>query len=199
MAFLIKRYRDITMKPDNPEGIIIRVATPDDQQYAVLISDETESSAIKRGSGIAKRPPEYICQKMLEGKAVIAITEDGKWVGFSYIEIWAKGEFVSNSGLIVHPDYRGMGVASGIKQQIFNLARKKYPTAQIFSITTGLAIMKMNAALGFDTVTFNEITHDEQFWKGCRSCVNFSILESKQYKNCLCTAMLFTPQKELLV
>ncbi len=152
-----------------------------------------EASAIIRGSGISKRSPESIIKKMEEGKAVIAITKDNRWVGFSYIEVWANGEFVSNSGLIVSPVFRGEGVARLIKDEIFELSKEMYPEAKIFSITTGLAIMKMNARLGFETVTFNEIVHDEKFWDGCKSCVNYLILEGKHCKNCLCTAMLYTP------
>lgn len=174
------------------ERIIVHVANTDDEKYAKMITDEMESSAQQRGSGISKRSPESIIQKMREGKAVIAVTGNGTWVGFSYIEIWSNGEFVSNSGLIVSPAFRNQGVAKEIKNRIFLLSREKYPEAKIFSITTGLAIMKMNAELGFETVTFNEITHEKKFWQGCRSCVNYNILESKCCKNCLCTAMLYT-------
>ncbi|MBO9634733.1 MAG: N-acetyltransferase [Chitinophagaceae bacterium] len=177
----------------DPEGVIVRIAGQQDEQYAEAISAETERSAIERGSGISQRPASCIIQKMREGKAVIAISETGEWAGFSYIEVWSNGEFVSNSGLIVSPAFRGSGVAAGIKALIFELGRQLYPDARIFSITTGLAIMKMNARLGFEPVTFNEITRDAAFWEGCRSCVNFNILESKKCKNCLCTAMLYTP------
>jgi hypothetical protein len=41
-----------------------------------------ENSAKARGTGIAKRSPDYIEKKINEGKAVIAVTEDGAWVGF---------------------------------------------------------------------------------------------------------------------
>lgn len=176
----------------DPEGVIIRIAGATDEQYAEAISAETKRSAIERGSGISERPASVIIQKMREGKAIIAVTGNGEWAGFSYIEVWSKSEFVSNSGLIVSPAFRRGGVAAAIKEKIFELSRRKYPEAKIFS-TTGLAIMKMNARLGFEPVTFNEITHEEKFWEGCRSCVNFDILKGKQYKNCLCTAMLFTP------
>lgn len=177
-----------------PEGeIIIRIATEDDAHYANAITTEMEASAKVRGTGIAKRSPESIIQKMKEGKAVIAVTKEARWVGFSYIEIWSNGEFVSNSGLIVDPEFRGQGVARAIKEEVFRLSRKKYPNAKIFSITTGLAIMKMNASLGFETVTYNELTKDTAFWQGCKSCVNYQILQRKCCGNCLCTAMLFTP------
>lgn len=179
------------------KDIIVRLATGADGVFAELIVAEMEASAIIRGSGISKRSPANIVTKMLEGKAIIAVTKNNDWVGFSYIEVWANGEFVSNSGLIVSPAYRGFGVARIIKQHIFELSKLLYPQAKIFSITTGLAIMKMNARLGFDTVTFNEITKETAFWEGCKSCVNYSILEGKQHKICLCTAMLYVPKKRL--
>jgi hypothetical protein len=175
------------------EDIIVRRAVEEDGRFAKIIVAEMEASAIIRGSGIAKRSPGSIIQKIKEGKAVIAVTNNNTWAGFSYIEIWANGEFVSNSGLIVAPAYRGFGVARAIKEKIFTLSREMYPQSKIFSITTGLAIMKMNASLGFETVTFNEITHEKKFWQGCKSCVNYNILEGKHYKNCLCTSMLYTP------
>jgi GNAT superfamily N-acetyltransferase len=180
------------MKSDT---IVVRAADAADAKYAKQISEETERSAIARGSGISKRPPSVIIRKMLEGKAVIAVTNDGRWAGFSYIETWSNEEFVSNSGLIVCPDHRNKGVAARIKKEIFRLCRNNYPNASIFSITTGLAIMKMNERLGFKAVTFNEITHEASFWKGCKSCVNYNILKGKQFKNCLCTAMCYSRKK----
>ena len=66
---------------DNQQ-IIVRVANPDDKKYSTIITDEMESSAKARGTGIAKRSPEYIDLKIDEGKAVIALTTEGRWVGF---------------------------------------------------------------------------------------------------------------------
>jgi len=175
------------------DNIIIRVATPDDSHYSKIITDEMEASAMARGTGIAKRSPEYIEQKMQEGKAVIAVMPDGTWVGFCYIEAWGHGEFVANSGLIVAPDFRKSGIAKDIKKRIFDLSREKYPTAKIFGLTTGLAVMKINSDLGYEPVTYSELTNDEEFWAGCKSCVNYDILMSKERKNCMCTAMLFDP------
>lgn len=175
------------------QNIIIRVATPEDKKYAKTITDEMESSAMARGTGIAKRSPEYVAQKIDEGKAVIAVTPDGTWVGFCYIETW-EGEYVANSGLIVAPEFRKGGVAKAIKQKIFQLSREKYPEAKIFGLTTGLAVMKINSELGYEPVTYSELTQDEKFWAGCKSCVNYDILMSKERKNCLCTAMLFDPK-----
>ncbi|RYF69334.1 MAG: hypothetical protein EOO39_17765 [Cytophagaceae bacterium] len=106
-----------------PIHFITRIARESDQRYASEISEETERSAVARGSGISKRSPATIIEKMLAGRAVIAVSKDGKWAGFSYIDSWAKGEFVSNSGLIVAPEFRKAGVAKAIKQKIFRLKR----------------------------------------------------------------------------
>jgi hypothetical protein len=175
-------------------NIIVRVAIPSDVIYASTITDEMASSAQARGTGIAKRSPEYISQKITEGKAVIAVTKEGKWVGFCYIEAWGHEKFVANSGLIVAPEFRKSGIAKNIKGRIFQLSRKKYPDAKIFGLTTGLAVMKINSDLGYEPVTYSELTDDENFWAGCKSCVNYDILMSKNRKNCLCTAMLYDPK-----
>ena len=175
-------------------NIIIRVANSGDIHYAKIITDEMEASAKARGTGIAKRTPEYVSKKMVEGKAVIAHTPDGTWVGFCYIETWGHGEYVANSGLIVAPEFRKSGVAKAIKKRIFDLSREKYPDAKIFGLTTGLAVMKINSELGYEPVTYSELTQDEAFWSGCKSCVNYETLMSKDRKNCFCTAMLYDPK-----
>lgn len=153
-----------------------------------------EASAAARGTGIAKRSPEYIELKIDEGKAVIALSDKNEWVGFCYIETWGHGEYVANSGLIVAPAFRKSGVAKAIKQKIFELSRTKYPEAKLFGLTTGLAVMKINSDLGYEPVTYSELTQDEAFWAGCKSCVNYEILMSKDRKNCMCTAMLYDPK-----
>lgn len=174
------------------QNITVRVANSGDVHYAETITTEMEASAKARGTGIAKRSPEYIANKMDEGKAVIAHLKDGTWVGFCYIETW-EGEYVANSGLIVAPEFRKSGVAKQIKKRIFDLSREKYPNAKIFGLTTGLAVMKINSELGYEPVTYSELTQDEKFWAGCKSCVNYDILMSKDRKNCMCTAMLYDP------
>ncbi len=186
-------FLQILLKLEN-HNIVIRVAVPADKVYATTITDEMASSAVARGTGIAKRTPEYIEQKIDEGKAVIAITDLNEWVGFCYIETWSHGEYVANSGLIVAPAFRKSGVAKAIKKRIFELSRKIYPEAKIFGLTTGLAVMKINSDLGYEPVTYSELTQDEAFWAGCKSCVNYDILMSKERKNCMCTAMLYDPK-----
>ena len=172
---------------------IIQVATSNDMQYAQQICEEMATSATARGTGIAKRSPEYLSEKILEGKAVIALTKNKEWAGFCYIETWGHGQYVANSGLIVSPLFRKSGLAKKIKEKIFELSRTTHPNAKIFGLTTGLAVMKINSDLGYEPVTYSELTDDDDFWKGCKSCVNYEILISKERKNCLCTAMLYDP------
>jgi len=172
----------------------IIIANESHQDFAQIIVDEMESSAKARGTGIAKRSPDYIKDKMREGKAVIAFTQDGVWAGFCYIETWSHGEYVANSGLIVSPVFRKSGLAKQIKRKIFELSRKTYPESKIFGLTTGLAVMKINSELGYEPVTYSELTQDDAFWAGCKSCVNYEILMSKERKNCMCTAMLYDPR-----
>ncbi len=174
---------------------VVIPATEKHTQYAQEICDEMAESAKARGTGIAKRSPEYVATKMLEGKAVIALHKDGSWAGFCYIETW-DGSFVANSGLIVSPKYRKAGLAKAIKRRVFDLSREMYPEAKIFGLTTGLAVMKINSELGYEPVTYSELTKDENFWKGCQSCVNYDILTMKERKNCLCTAMLWDPEEK---
>jgi len=184
------------VSPQIDTDFIIQVATIDHFHYAQIIVDEMEASAKLRGTGIAKRSPDYIKEKMLEGKAVIALSHEQVWAGFCYIETWGHGEYVANSGLIVSPHFRQSGLAKRIKEKVFELSRKKYPEAKIFGLTTGLAVMKINSELGYKPVTYSELTDDNAFWQGCRSCVNFEILTMKDRKNCLCTAMLYDPAEE---
>lgn len=180
---------------------VVKVVVADWQltSYSQIICDEMEASAKARGTGIAKRSSDYITNKMLEGKAVVAFTDSGVWAGFCYIETWSHGNYVANSGLIVAPEFRKSGLAREIKKKIFELSRTKYPDAKIFGLTTGLAVMKINSELGYEPVTYSELTQDDAFWKGCQSCVNFEILKSKERKNCMCTAMLFDPEENLPV
>lgn len=178
--------------PEPVPVFTVRVAGPEDHSYAEEICVEMEEAARIRGTGIAKRSPDYIKHKMDEGKAIIAL--DGTdFVGFCYIETWEHGRYVANSGLIVVPTYRKYGLARRIKRRAFNLSREKYPDSKLFGITTSLAVMKINADLGYRPVTFSELTQDDVFWKGCQSCRNFDILTRTNKQHCLCTGMLFDP------
>lgn len=173
----------------------IVVANTSHFKYAQIICDTIADSAKVRGTGIARRTPEYIKKKLENGNAVIALDKD-TFAGFCYIEVWGHEKYVANSGLIVHPDYRSIGLAKKIKASIFELSQKKFPGAKIFGITTGLPVMKINYELGYKPVTFSELTDDPEFWKGCQTCKNFDVLTRTEQKMCLCTGMLYDPSKK---
>lgn len=178
--------------------IIIRKANAEDFHHAATITAEMEVWAKARKTGISKRSPESIKEKMQEDKAIIAVTAWGEWAGFIYMDVWDNGRFVSHSGLIVAPQWRRLGIATAMKEKLFGLTRLKYPNAKIFGITTTLATMKINSKLGMQPVTFSEIVHEEIFWDKCKSCVHYNDLKNAEFKNCFCTAMLFDPQTEAL-
>lgn len=169
--------------------ISILVTRPEHEVYAETICAMYSESAKARGTGIAERKPEYVRQRILNGNAVIALHGE-TLAGFCYIEVWSHDKYVANSGLIVSPDFRRLGLARAIKERIFELSRTKYPDARIFGITTSLPVMRINSDLGYKPVTFSELTQDEAFWNGCRSCPNFDILQRNDRRMCLCTAML---------
>ena len=138
--------------------IEVLYATNEHTKYAELVCQLIYESALKRGTGIAKRSPEYIEQKMNDGKAV------------------------------------GHGLAGRIKEKTFELARRRFPKAKIFSITTSLPVMKLNTRMGYKPVTFSELTDDEEFWKGCEGCCNYDVLQRNNRVRCICTGMLFDPE-----
>ncbi len=179
--------------------VIVRSATIHDLHFASAIIEEIASSAKARGSGIARRTEAYIHEKMLEGKAVIAVTPANEWVGFIYMDIWDKGNYISHCGLIVAPPFRRLGVATRLKEKIFELSRTRFPGAKIFGITTTLATMRINSKLGLQPVTFSEIVQEEEFWNKCKSCVHYADLHNAGFKNCFCTAMMFDPRYNDLV
>ena len=178
------------------EEIEVVVADSTHEKYVDTILETIAEAAKVRGTGIAKRTPEYLITKMREAKAVIALKGD-KFAGFSYIETWGNKHYVTTSGLIVHPDFRGQGVAWRIKELTFTLARTRWPHAKIFSLTSGAAVMTMNTRLGYQPVTFADLTDDEAFWRGCEGCVNVDILKRTDRKYCICTAMLYDPEEHL--
>ena len=178
------------------KDIQVMVADESHVKYVDTILQTIADAAKVRGTGIAKRSPEYVATKMREAKAVIAL-EGERFAGFSYIETWGNKHYVTTSGLIVHPDYRGLGLAKRIKNLTFTLARVRWPHAKIFSLTSGSAVMTMNTQLGYHPVTFNHLTDDEAFWRGCQGCINHDVLERTGRKFCICTAMLFDPDEHL--
>ncbi|WP_302214673.1 GNAT family N-acetyltransferase [uncultured Prevotella sp.] len=180
----------------NKEDITVMVADASHEKYVDTILDTIEKAAKVRGTGIAKRTHEYVATKMKEAKAVIALYGDD-FVGFSYIETWGNKQYVTTSGLIVDPKFRGLGVAKRIKDLTFTLARTRWPHAKIFSLTSGAAVMAMNTQLGYHPVTFADLTDDEAFWRGCEGCINVDVLKRTGRKYCICTGMLYDPEEHL--
>lgn len=174
------------------KSVVIRVASESDAIFAIRICDEMEASAKARGTGIAKRSPLYLAEKMRKAQAYIALI-DGDVAGFCYTETWSDGAYIANSGLIIFPAFRLSGLARDLKNFAFQESRKAHPHAKFFGLTTSLAVMTINSELGYRPVTFSELTKDEEFWSSCQSCVNYPTLQAKERKNCLCTAMLFDP------
>ena len=175
------------------EEIIVRVADASDEKYVNIILDTIRDAARRRGTGIAERTYDYVATKMKESKAIMALCGD-KFAGFSYIETWGNKHYVTTSGLIVHPDFLGQGIAKRIKDYTFTLARVRWPKAKIFSLTSGDAVMKMNTRLGYVPVSYNQLTDDDAFWRGCEGCCNHEILVAKERKFCICTGMLYDPE-----
>ena len=180
----------------NKEDITVMVADPSHEKYVDTILDTIEKAAKVRGTGIAKRTHEYVATKKNEAKAVIALYGD-EFVGLSYFETWGNKQYVTTSGLIVDPKFRGLGVAKRIKDLTFTLARTRWPHAKIFSLTSGAAVMAMNTQLGYHPVTFADLTDDEAFWRGCEGCINVDVLKRTGRKYCICTGMLYDPEEHL--
>ena len=180
----------------NKEDITVMVADASHEKYVDTILDTIEKAAKVRGTGIAKRTHEYVATKMKEAKAVIALYGE-EFVGFSYIETWGNKQYVTTSGLIFDPKFRGLGVAKRIKDLTFTLARTRWPHAKIFSLTSGAAVMAMNTQLGYHPVTFADLTDDEAFWRGCEGCINVDVLKRTGRKYCICTGMLYDPEEHL--
>ncbi|WP_119328990.1 argininosuccinate synthase [Cysteiniphilum halobium] len=177
--------------------IDIIIADSSHCHFAGAIARQIEESAKQRKTGIAKRSVSYLQEKIRSQHAVIAIDRLlNKIVGFCYIESWQDKSYVSNSGLIVFPEYRNLGLSKALKSKAFLLARAYYPNAKIFGLTTNPQVMRINYELGYEPAAFTGLTTDKTFWQGCMSCVNFPILQAKEYQNCLCTGMLYDPVRK---
>lgn len=180
--------------PETAQQPVIRIYVAGKQhiKYVKEILDVIEESSKARGTGIARRSPDYVAQKMIEGKAIIALCGDD-FAGFCYIESWSNKTYVVNSGLIVKPAYRCCGLAKRIKRFSFAYSRRLFPEAKLFGITSGAAVLKINNELGYRPVTFEQLTDDPAFWRGCQTCVNYDVLQRTDFKRCICTAMLYDP------
>jgi len=178
------------------QNIEISIASEKHLDYIQVIEKALLEASMQKGVGIAVRSSDYLRGKIMEGKSVIACTEEGQWAGFCYIESWGHNKFVANSGLIVAEDFRGIGLAGEIKKRALELSADLFPGAKLFGLTTSLAVMRINNGLGYRPVTFSELTDDEQFWKGCETCPYYDILVRTKRDDCLCTAMIMDPAEK---
>ena len=178
------------------QNIEITLASEVHRAYIPEIEQAIYQASLQKGTGIAVRSTEYLLDKIMEGKAVIALGNESLWAGFCYIESWGHNKFVANSGLIVSSAFRGAGLASEIKKRALELSAQLFPGAQLFGLTTSLAVMKINSGLGYQPVTFSELTDDDEFWKGCETCPYYDILVRTKRDDCLCTAMVMDPKKK---
>lgn len=178
------------------QNIQISIASENHLNYVPEIELALLNASHEKGTGIAVRSKEYLNQKIMQGKSVIAFSDEGVWAGFCYIESWGHNRFVANSGLIVSNQFRGMGLAGEIKKRALELSAKLFPGAKLFGLTTSLAVMKINSGLGYKPVTFSELTEDDQFWKGCETCPYYDILVRTKRDDCLCTAMIMDPDEK---
>ena len=177
-------------------NITLTIASAAHLHHVQEIEQALLEASQQKGTGIAVRSQAYLSEKMVEGKAVIAFSDEGYWAGFCYIESWGHHKFVANSGLIVSSRFRGLGLASAIKKKALELSKQLFPEAKLFGLTTSLAVMKINSSLGYRPVTFSELTDDDEFWKGCQTCPYYDILVRTKRTDCLCTAMILEPEKE---
>ena len=131
---------------EQEQQLTIQIANENHLPYVQTILDTIEAAAKVRGTGIAKRSPEYLELKIKESKAIIALMGD-EFAGFCYIESWGNKQFVANSGLIVADKFRQHGLARQIKEHAFSLARHMFPDAKVFGLTSGAAVMKINTGI----------------------------------------------------
>jgi hypothetical protein len=181
------------------DGISVFVASEKDEKYVDTILDTITKAAKVRGSGIAKRTHDYLAEKMRERKAILALKGE-EFAGFCYIESWENKHYVANSGLIVDEKFRGHHLATRIKRVAFTLSRLRWPKAKLFGLTSSGAVMKINTQLGYEPVPFSELTQDDEYWKGCGTpenpcCINCDVLARTNRKYCVCTGMLYDPEK----
>ena len=174
--------------------IRIEIANKQHEKYASVIAKMIERAAQKKGTILALRKPKFILEKIIQGKSVIALDGDIV-VGFCYFQNWENDTFIAHSGLIINENYLGRGLSKKIKKQIFDASREKFPKAKIFGLTTSPAVIKINHELGYQSVNYNQLTDDEDFWKGCKTCSNYPRLMEAKRKKCKCTGMLMDPGK----
>jgi ribosomal protein S18 acetylase RimI-like enzyme len=153
--------------------------------------------AAQEGAAVAARTPSYLERLMRERKAVLALAR-GRLVGFVFLQAWDGGAFVSHSGLVVDPAFRGAGVARALKEKILVLTRRRFPRAAIVSLTRAPEVLRMNRRLGFRRVSQADLPRDPAFWKACRTCPYYESPARPKGERCCCRATRYDPPGCLL-
>jgi hypothetical protein len=177
------------------ESFVIRLATEADAKHLPRIADLLDEGAISRGIGRGRRPDSLMLQKIRENRSIMAFNPEGDVVGFCYIDTWNNDSFVVHNALIVAPKYRDKNLGWLIKEFAFKITRSRWPDAKIFGLTTTQAVMHINSKLGYEPVVYAALPQDERFWNGHSNCIYYDVLQRSGGRFCLCTAMLYDPEK----
>lgn len=162
--------------------------TPFAREIELLFEQVTNEKSI----GINLKKGQYIGEKIIKGDAIIA-TKQGRLAGFCYLRNRNNDDYVSISGIVVVPQFRRLGLAKMMIEEIFQVARKKYPKAKLFSLTTSPEVMRINSIHGYKTVNYSKLSTSNKFWAECSDCLNYNFLQKNNNTRCLCSAMLFNP------
>jgi len=175
------------------EEIVVRTALESDVGYADVASELIAQAAVDYD--VAQRSPELLREKILHGRAVLALAGD-ELVGFGFWSPWQGGRFVSHSGLVVRPDKRGLMLGKRPKSELLASSRRHFPQAILMSLTSSSAVQAMNTSLGFERVRLDQLTADPEFWRGCESCRNYAELLAHR-DHCRCDGMILPPDESL--
>jgi N-acetylglutamate synthase-like GNAT family acetyltransferase len=151
-----------------------------------------EQATSEKSIGLTLKSGKYIGKKIIQGEAVIA-TKQGRLAGICYLRHRDDDNFISISGVVVVPQFRKMGLAKMMINEIFEMARNKYPKAKIFSLTTSPEVMRINSLSGYKPINYSKLSSSDKFWNECSDCPNFHFLKKNNNTRCLCSAMLFNP------
>ncbi len=175
----------------------VHESTPEDVRFAEAASRLIDAASSQYD--IAKRSPEWLGAKIRAGRAAIATaaapSDERELVGFGYWSAWDKDTFISHSGLVVRPDYRGSGLGRDLKTILFDSSRRQLPRATLMSLTTSPHVRALNLSLGFEVVPLDQLTHDPAFWEGCRTCRNYAAVQARG-ERCCCEGMLLRAAPE---
>ncbi len=170
--------------------IVVREALPEDAPFAAAASELIRAAASEHD--IAERSVEWLTKKIVSGRAAVAL-DRGELIGFGYWSDWQDGAFVSHSGLVVDPQYRGRSLGRRLKMVLFESSKKRFPQATLMSLTTSPQVKALNLSLGFRVVPLEELTSDPAFWAGCQTCRNYAAVQARG-EICCCEGMILRPE-----